>query len=386
MVHIFLKFSSQNRNACILAALIVCALTLPAAAVGESPKAAASSPYNLAPGGKARAVLPEERDEMIRRARVWHEVDVAAMDTLNGPQGEGSYLVGQEVPCRYEEKDPKHPLGGSHKKFPCWDAAGNRLKIKYDPANNSEVFGEVLGSRLMWALGFYADRMYSVDVRCENCPEDPWISSATPRATRLFSPATIQKRLPGDLIAASEDDGWAMSELGKIDPDAGGSTRAEVDAYKLLMVFVNHVDNTANQQALMCPKGDPQCKRPVMYIMDIGATFGGSPAETSFANWSGKARIWKDASRCVADLKGTDPDFIDPRISEAGRKFLADLLVKLSDKQIEGLFKGARVDVLDKLSSPIVDKGGRSRAVSIDDWVRVFKDKRDQIAKASCPS
>ena len=371
----------------IVAAVTSFLLTFPAPARSEPQKnQATTSPFNLPAGSKARFVLPEERAEMIRRAHVWHEVDVASMDTLNGPQGDGSYHVGEEVRCEYEEKDPKHPLGGSHKKFPCWDASGTRLKIKYDPKANTEVFGEVIGSRIIWTLGFYSDRVYSVDVRCENCPEDPWISSSTPRSTRLFSPATIQKRQHGDLIAESEEDGWALSELDQIDQSAGGSSKAEVDAYKLLLVFINHVDNTANQQALMCPAGDAQCKRPIMYVMDIGGTFGGTPSETSFRNWSRKASIWKDPTRCISDLKGTDPDFSNPKISEAGRKFLADLLSRISEKQIEDLFRGARFGVLDAQSPPFVGKGGRSRPVTIDDWVLVFKDKRDQIVKAHCPA
>lgn len=307
------------------------------------------------------------------------------MDLLNGPTGEGFHRVGEEIACKYEEKDPRKPIGGSAKKFPCGDAAGTRLKVKYDPEKNPEVFGEVAGTRLFWALGFYAEKMYSVKIVCDNCPVDPFVSSSTPRAKRVFEPATVQTRLRGEEVSIVENEGWTFDKLDQIDEKAGGSSKAEVDAFKLLAVFVNHGDNTVNQQRLLCPEGDPACGRPIMYVADLGGTFGGTGYYTSFRNWSKKAAIWKDPAGCLADFKGTSPRLVDPKIGEAGRKFLADLMAKLSDKQIRDLFAGARFDVLGKFERPILGKDGRVRKVTIDDWVRVFKDKRDQIMKAKCP-
>ena len=64
-------------------------------------------------------------------------------------------------------------------------------------------------------------------------------------------------------------------------------------------------------------------------------------------------------------------------ISEAGRKFLADLLAQLSDKQITDMFTAARVDRFHRHAE---------RNPPISEWVRVFKKKRDEIAGARCPS
>ncbi len=58
-------------------------------------------------------------------------------------------------------------------------------------------------------------------------------------------------------------------------------------------------------------------------------------------------------------------------ISEAGRKFLADLLVQLTDAQLHDLFDVARF-------------GERSN-VPIDAWVDVFKKKRQEIVSVTCP-
>ena len=57
----------------------------------------------------------------------------------------------------------------------------------------------------------------------------------------------------------------------------------------------------------------------------------------------------------------------NPRISEAGRLFLADLLMQLSDRQLQDLFEVAGVD-------------------RTAEWVDVFKRKRNEIVNARCAS
>jgi hypothetical protein len=339
----------------------------------------------LPAAAKARIVSEEEMADVIHRARVWHPVDVSKMDLLNGDQGPGSYKVGEEIDCRYEERDPLRPIGGHSKKFPCHDASDDRLKVKYDPVNTPKVFSEVAGTRLFWALGFYAERMYSVKIVCQNCPEDPWVSSATPRAVRVFDPASVQKRLPGEEVSVTEDEGWTFNQLDGVDETQGGSSRAEVDALKLLSVFVHHGDNTANQQRLLCLKEDPKCERPLMYVTDLGGTFGGKGNFASYKNWAAIGDIWKDRKNCIANFTGTYQGYRDPKISEAGRKFLADLIGALSDKHIQDLFLGARFEQYGRFNPLIQEEDGRSRQVTVDDWVKLFKKKREQILSVRCP-
>lgn len=338
-----------------------------------------------APAG-AKIVSHEQRLDLIRRAQVRRPVDPAAMDLLNGPQGDGSYTLGEAVPCRYEEKDPVHPLGGHSPKFPCHDKSDVRLKVKYDPEKNREVYGEVLGTRFLWALGFYADRMWSVKVQCENCPADPWTSTKdSPRALRTFEPATIQKRLKGTEVSEVEDEGWSFSELDVVNPAKGGASRADTDALKLAAAFMNHVDDTPNQQRLLCLDADPDCKAPVMYVTDVGGVFGGKNGTTSLRHWAAVKDLWKDKAQCVLALKGTDPDYKEPRISEAGRKLFSDLVGRLSEKQVRDLFLGARVDDLAKREPPVVGADGKPRPATVDDWVALFNEKRRQVESARCP-
>jgi hypothetical protein len=61
----------------------------------------------------------------------------------------------------------------------------------------------------------------------------------------------------------------------------------------------------------------------------------------------------------------------NPHISEAGRKFLADLLVQLTDQQVRDLFEVAQVD-------------RRHAGASVDDWIAAFNQKRNEIVSHHC--
>jgi len=70
----------------------------------------------------------------------------------------------------------------------------------------------------------------------------------------------------------------------------------------------------------------------------------------------------------------------NPRISEEGRRFLANLLNQLSDTQIRELFQVARVGI----TGETIEDHGHKRPVNIDDWVAAFKFKRNQINDRRC--
>jgi hypothetical protein len=69
----------------------------------------------------------------------------------------------------------------------------------------------------------------------------------------------------------------------------------------------------------------------------------------------------------------------NPVISEQGRAFLANLIMQLSDKQLEDLFTVARVQL-----RPRWPDNGRSGYPTIQEWVDAFKAKRAEIAGRTC--
>jgi hypothetical protein len=190
--------------------------------------------------------------------------------------------------------------------------------------------------------------------------------------------------MPGDEIA--EDEGWSWHELAFVDETSGGAPLAQRDALALLAAMIQHTDNKPEQQRLVCldrirglqPAEDGSCRNPFMIIQDLGKTFGKATfangdekSAVNFDAWS-STRIWKDDEGCVAQLsKSFSGELEHPRIREAGRQFLSNLLQQLTDEQIHDMFDVARFT-------------RRDPEHSIDDWVRVFKQKRDEIANRRC--
>ena len=252
---------------------------------------------------------------------------------------------------------------------------------------NGEVYAEVAATRLLWALGFGADRMYPVRVICRGCPPE-FGGVAQADGSRLFDPAVIERKMPGDDGPAP--DGWSWQELETVDEKAGGASRAQRDALKLLAVFIQHTDTKPEQQRLIClddgETGSEACAQPFLLLQDVGVTFGqantfnaNATGSMNFSAWS-RTPIWKDATKCVGNLPKSFTGTLDnPVIGEAGRQLLGDLLDRLSDSQLQDLFEVSRAKL--RLRSPTDPKSG---IVSNDDWVGAFKRKRDEINSRRC--
>lgn len=325
-------------------------------------------------------------DAALRRARVWL-TPATSIETARlgeNPAGPDSFSPGAIVSCRFKPGG----VAGSTPKFDCELPGGEKVKVKYG-SDNAEVYTEVLATRLLAALGVPADRMYVVDrVRCYGCPADPFaglqcvnegvsVDECFPgldyTAYEEFESAVIERPVEGRRVETRRERGWAWNELDKIDAAAGGAAPAEVDALRLLAIFLNHWDNKAKNQRLLClgeedPPGrdlDPRpCRRPLAMIQDLGATFG--PDKLDWSRWSASP-IWTDAATCTVSMR-TLPyggsSFSDTRISEDGRRFLAERLGRLSPRQIRELFEGARVERYARTDP---------QAASVDRWVQAFQ-------------
>jgi len=343
-----------------------------------------------------------ERQQAMERAKVWRPLNTASLDLIKGPNMPDSLRIPSAVTCSYVF--PEKPISGLTPKFLCDLGKGGKhdiVKVKYGD-KNGEVYAEVAGSRLLWALGFQSDVMYPTRVTCVGCPPDPFATSGADwqrgspadGATRVFEPAIIE-RAGGSSIEVPGYEGWAWPELDKLKvmtrpstslragANAPGATRAQLDALKLLAVFIQHSDSKAEQQEIVCDegkkqkdaKGNESCASSWLVIKDLGATFGHATklnsSKMNLADWE-SAGVWKDAKQCIGDMpRSLTGTLEDPVISEAGRAFLAGQLTKLSDKQIRDLFTVSNV---------------AKRGNTVDDWVRVFKKKRAEIVSARCQS
>jgi hypothetical protein len=325
-----------------------------------------------------------ERLLVMGRAQVWAPTNIAEMNLRLGPQGRGAFQPGEQVTCDYVDVR----LGGHSPKFACRIREGDDVKVKYG-AENGEVYGELLATRLLWALGFGADRMYQVDVVCRGCPESLG-GVALPDRQRRFFPALIERKMAGHEWKTDDREGWSWKELDAAAID-GGAPLAQRDALKLLAVFMQHTDSKREQQRILCLEPSPpdaprDCVHPFLMINDVGLTFGranlrnrNSVGSVNLEGWR-HMPVWKDDQGCVGNLPRSFSGTLDnPVISEAGRAFLAELLAQLTDDQLLDLFDAARVDM--RLRTPGKPASGDATVV---EWVTAFKDKRQQVVDRRC--
>lgn len=342
----------------------------------------------LKPLPPGQALTRAERAEAIRRASVWTPVNISSIDFKKGPGVEDGFEHDALVTCDYKET----AMEGQSRKFTCETKPGEAIKVKYGE-RNAEVYGEVLSSRLLWGLGFYADRMFPVRVSCRGCSHDPFKLPKPVPATNEFNPAAIERKLKGRVMEIAEDSGWKWSELDEIGPDSPPNARAHRDGLKLLAAFIQHSDSKPDNQRLFCPEGQEEgstgCHAPALMIHDLGLTFGAASFldkakhAVSFEHWQ-EEPVWKDRGKCIAQLKGSIKDhFSHPQISEAGRAFLAGLLVQLTDGQLRDLFETARIE---RRSAHVQDDPREDLPVaSVAQWVDAFKAKRAEIVNHRCP-
>ena len=99
---------------------------------------------------------------ILERAQVWRPIDTARLNLLTGPRGPDGFPFDAPVTCDYALS--RQAAERRHAEVRVRDTTrADVVKVKYGE-NNGEVFAEVASSRLFWALGFAADRMYPVKV------------------------------------------------------------------------------------------------------------------------------------------------------------------------------------------------------------------------------
>lgn len=320
-----------------------------------------------------------QRNEALTRAKIFRDdrFDAASVDFAVDPNR--AIVDPALTSCKYKPDESS----GTTPKFDCELPTGEKIKVKY--GWTQEIPSETAATRLLHAMGFGADRVSRVEtVRCYGCPIQPFHTRALLEMLSLdgyfdkridysshrdFKQVSVERNLDGEAIEAGSERGWAFYELDKIDPLRGGATRAEVDALRLVAVFLHHWDNKSGNQRLICVDAKTaDCKHPLAMIQDVGSEFG--PKKADLRQWKSQP-VWSDAATCVVSMKGMPykgGTFHDIGISEGGRRLLADRLRPLSAHQIRALFTAGGFE-------------------DVPSWTAAFQDRVRQIVdRSGCPA
>ena len=343
----------------------------------------------------------DERSRAEQSARVYRAPDpgydpVLGYNPATGPRPGAPPVdengVAKPINC-VANKDVS-PGAGTTPKFHCsvpgvTDSDGNLIRYKIKPhfkgqtpdKRNGEIYGEFLSSRFSKALGFFADDEWVADVNCPDC-EKSLTKSFQGASFSSFQPAAGVELPLGrgiDVKCNSKDAAPLAETLQKISQN-GGPARAEVDAFKLWLAFIDHGDTKTDNHKIAClnskKNGNTRICEPgeaVFYVGDMGSTFGFSSSSEKKArldSWRKKEPITVSGGRCTANAKSIG----DTNISEGGRKLLADGLQRLLDaerqnKTITRVFQASR-------------NAERDRPAA--EWAAEFERKARMIIDARC--
>jgi hypothetical protein len=326
------------------------------------------------------------RRELVRSATPRH-LSPDSLELQPLPSLPAGHPLTADLPsCRFVAEAPT----GTSAKFACVLDGGEVVKVKY--GRNPEIHAEAAASRLLTVLGYPADFVTILPrIRCYGCPRFPFTTMrllSRVLAIGLLSPhgydagytdfewASVERKFPAPSIQTDTTEGWAWWEL-----ERSRASRSELDALRLLAVFLAHWDNKSENQRLVCMETTAvatDCARPVLVVQDVGATFG--PSKLNRARWR-ELPIWADSATCAVSMR-TLPShgatFPDGRISEEGRALLAARLSLLSDADIHHILTDARVAAYES---------GTDDAGDLAAWTEAFRYRVDRIVNSGpCPA
>lgn len=352
-------------------------------------KAAAAADATQVKPEKVKLKMPlvskGERDNYVAQSSMFRpvgELRTAAIDYKVGPYGKMKYAVEELVTCNYVPMKEAYEGGkpnGMTRKFKCRDAKGKEFKVKYGE-DNGELMTETAASWIFTGIGVYADRMYPVRVNCPDCPSDPFKSERDPGAWKQGQRAVIEDKL-GERIEYADNSGIGFDDFHLI------QNRVEAEALAGIAMLLGNTDNKAENQALGCEKkdlsiegGQTVCRKPVVYLQDMGVSFGGRSIyhnrRMHYRKWKNE-RVWDNPEACImrlnvvrtsslreADKTGRDMH----QIGEQARQLMISRLSLLTHQQLVDIFNAARAPQ-------------RGPEHSAEDWADLFLAKVDKLRR-----
>jgi hypothetical protein len=298
--------------------LMVAGLSVMAVA---APKKSAKSPGNAPP------VLWED------------PADIASRDLTNGAGGADHQPKG---PFKFVEED----MAGTSPKFVVKDGDGVKWKVKL----GEEAHPETVASRLVWAVGYFADEDYFLpSLQVEDIPSNLRRGGKYIEPNGLVHDARLKRYLKGE-----EKEGlWKW----KANPFIG--TR-EFNGLRVMMALINNWDLKDVNNDIYEFEG----KRRYV-VKDLGASFGTTGFSVTRAESKGNLQNYTD-SKFISKVTSSGVDFAVPsrpalihvveapefksrvdmewigkNIPVEDARWIGTILAKLSPQQIEAAFASA---------------------------------------------
>jgi hypothetical protein len=279
------------------------------------------------------------RAEQLQRPMLWH--DPGKITDLNLYYGEGGKEDQPLSPFKFESED----ASGTNPKFNVIDAHGKKWRVKL----GDEARPEVTASRLLWAMGFYADIDYSLDAEVQGL--------RLRRGAEMASDGHI-------VDARFEKKPERQKKIGtwrwKDNPFTGTK---EFNGLRVMMAVMNNWDLKDVNNGVY---EDSTSGRDLFLVTDVGATFGTNGLSWSKGRSKGDVDTFK-RSKFITRKTDADVDFATPaaptpieaanvkvyvmrrdlewigkRIPIADARWMGSLLRQLSHQQLVDAFRAGQ--------------------------------------------
>jgi hypothetical protein len=257
--------------------------------------------------GKAFGQVPPVPDGVI----IWEQVDIPNRDLFRGATSEGI------VPALDKIKLLGRQHGGNNLKYRLEDRNGREWVVKV--ADESQA--EVAANRLLWAIGYRTE-----------------IDQIVPKISIEGIGNYRNARFEARTKEITRGDRWSWAN----NPHAGSK---EFDGLRLMMAFVNNWDLKDDNNVIITQNG-----KSYLVVSDVGSSFGKLADKSKsrrgrsvnnpdhFADAGFIKAV--DGGTLVLDYRGGGEDYLKG-IKVENARWLADLLLQLSDKQISDAFRAA---------------------------------------------
>ncbi len=273
----------------------------------------------------------------------------------------------------------------------------------------NEVFAEVAGTRLFWALGLPADMMIPMNqlvcFGCETHPKDQ--KDIRPGHISVYNRVAIEKKMKGAKLAEQ----FSMNEIiGKNVSRWSAETVQGLEAAALASRLIGFSNVISLQTRLQCAdKLHPdtnECSTPMAFVQDIGSSWAGPATEDEKKSLGGNPRgsLIHYQRETVFKTGGKACELLIPYGSDSSKEMKGSSL-RLHTVSADGLAAfQKRIEVLtpdviealfelshfDDMQPALRDKApgstlkDKQRAI-IAQWSAAFQKRVDEIRNMRCP-
>lgn len=260
----------------------------------------------------AASALAQKTDATTDAKRVmWEQVNIAERDLYYGPGGK------EMVPMLEKSQFLGRQTGGTNLKYRLKDGAGREWVVKVA----DEAQPEAAAVRLLWGIGYKTEINYLVP-RLE--------------IQKIGNYKNVRFEARPDNVKRLDRWSWANNPF--------NGTR-ELEGLKIMMAMLNNWD-VKDENTIILQTGNEQH----YVVADLGATFGKLPdADGSRSGRTvnnpedySQSKIIKQVRDGMVEVDyPARPTTILKSFKVEDGRWLADLLLQLSDKQIEDAFRAA---------------------------------------------